>query len=415
MQRWRFTSLIGYVEGALRRALVGALAGVLLAAVTPSSAAFAQEDCGERILVLGAMPLEVQPLLDAASLDPADTVRVGEVSFHLGQLADEQVIVAMTGIGLVNAERVVVTAFEELGCDITAVVFTGVAGSVYRIGDVAIPERWTLDGETWLAADPAMVATARTLVGQVPLASVVPIGDDACVCPGVQTLDTAVALEHQPELFVGGDGISSDTFNGHPLPCVPGGGDVFGCQPCLTPVSTAQDIADFAVNAPDWATPDFFTGFFTPPGETTDSYASQDMESAAAAAATARYGAPFLAVRAASDGQGDPLSLPGFPFQFFAYRHLAGDNAAAVTIAFLEAWPPRGAGGASRGAAGGAGESPGGAGESPGGAGDAAPRPSDDGAPAETLPATGGGAGALGLVVGLAALAGHSVAGRCGR
>jgi hypothetical protein len=166
-------------------------------------------------------------------------------------------------------------------------------------------------------------------------------------------------------------------------------------------VSTAQDIADFAVNAPDWATPDFFTGFFTPPGETTDSYASQDMESAAAAAATARYGAPFLAVRAASDGQGDPLSLPGFPFQFFAYRHLAGDNAAAVTIAFLEAWPPRGAGGAS-----------GAPGEAGVGAGDAAPRPSDDGAPGQTLPATGGGAGALGLVVGLAALAGHSVAGR---
>ncbi|MBW3665267.1 MAG: hypothetical protein KY469_19405 [Actinobacteria bacterium] len=402
MQRRRFTTLIVSVLGTLLGTLVGAL-------VAPSSAAFAQEVCGERILVLGAMPLEVQPLLDAATLDPADTVRVGDATFHLGQLADERVIIAMTGIGLVNAERTVATAFEELGCDITAVVFPGVAGSVHRIGDVAVPERWTLDGgETWLAADPAMVATARTLVGQVALGSVVPIGDDACVCPGVQTLDTTVALEHQPELFVGGDGTSSDTFNGHALPCVPGGGDVFGCQPCLTPVSTAQDVADFAVNAPDWATPEFFTGFFTPPAETTDTYASQDMESAAAAAAAARYGAPFLAVRAASDGQGDPLSLPGFPFQFFAYRHLAGDNAAAVTIAFLEAWPPRGAGGLGDGS----GDAPPGR-TDPDDAGpdrDPAPRPAVDGAPTGTLPATGGGVGAL--AVGLAALASLSAAGR---
>ncbi|MCU1427209.1 MAG: hypothetical protein JWL83_1209, partial [Actinomycetia bacterium] len=38
-----------------------------------------------------------------------------------------------------------------------------------------------------------------------------------------------------------------------------------------------------------------------------------------------------------SDGRGDPLNLPGFPWQFFAYRQLAGNNAAAVTIAFLKA------------------------------------------------------------------------------
>jgi hypothetical protein len=47
---------------------------------------------------------------------------------------------------------------------------------------------------------------------------------------------------------------------------------------------------------------------------------------------------PFLGIRAVSDGQGDPLHLPGFPFQFFVYRQLAGNNAAAVTVAFLRTW-----------------------------------------------------------------------------
>jgi nucleoside phosphorylase len=55
-----------------------------------------------------------------------------------------------------------------------------------------------------------------------------------------------------------------------------------------------------------------------------------------------RYKVPFLGIRAVSDGAGDPLHLPGFPAQFFVYRQLAGNNAAAVTIAFLQVWARRG-------------------------------------------------------------------------
>jgi nucleoside phosphorylase len=52
----------------------------------------------------------------------------------------------------------------------------------------------------------------------------------------------------------------------------------------------------------------------------------------------ASAGVPFLGVRAVSDGGGDPLHLPGFPVQFFAYRQLAGNNAAALTVAILREW-----------------------------------------------------------------------------
>lgn len=77
-----------------------------------------------------------------------------------------------------------------------------------------------------------------------------------------------------------------------------------------------------------------------PPPETTDSFTAQDMETAATAAVADAHGIPFLGIRAVSDGQGDPLKLPGFPWQFFTYRNLAGDNAAAVTLAVLQELPP---------------------------------------------------------------------------
>jgi nucleoside phosphorylase len=50
------------------------------------------------------------------------------------------------------------------------------------------------------------------------------------------------------------------------------------------------------------------------------------------------HGVPFIGFRAISDGTEDPLMLPGFPAQFFVYTQLAADNAAAVTLAFVNAW-----------------------------------------------------------------------------
>jgi nucleoside phosphorylase len=63
---------------------------------------------------------------------------------------------------------------------------------------------------------------------------------------------------------------------------------------------------------------------------------AEDMETAAVAAEAAARSLPFIAFRAVSDGAGDPLGLPGFPAQFFAYYPLAADNAAAAATAFLE-------------------------------------------------------------------------------
>jgi len=62
------------------------------------------------------------------------------------------------------------------------------------------------------------------------------------------------------------------------------------------------------------------------------------METAAVAREAQGRGVPFIAFRAVSDGAGDPLGLPGFPTQFFAYYRLAAHNAAAATTAFVTRW-----------------------------------------------------------------------------
>ena len=60
------------------------------------------------------------------------------------------------------------------------------------------------------------------------------------------------------------------------------------------------------------------------------------METAAIGREATLRGLPFIAFRAGSDGAGDPLGLPGFPAQFYAYYRLAAHNAAIATRAFLE-------------------------------------------------------------------------------
>jgi nucleoside phosphorylase len=296
--------------------------------------------CGHPVLVLAAMPLELYPLLRRASVDPAHVVRVNNRTFYVGRLAGNDVVLAMTGIGLVNAAQTATAAFEHFRCRFTGAVFSGVAGSKSFIGDVNVPQRWTIDkGMSWLPTNAKMLANARALQGtkQFALARDVPIGDAACLCPGVDGA-TPVHLPCQPRLLVGGNGTSADTFGGHAVTCVPGGGDIAGCEPCLAPGSTPTDVANFAANAPSLADPGFFEALLRPPDQTTTTAAAQDEETAAVARVARRYNVPFLGIRAVSDGQGDPLHLPGFPFQFFVYRQLAGNNAAAVTVAFLRTW-----------------------------------------------------------------------------
>ena len=271
-----------------------------------------------RTLVLAAFPAEADAILAHTVLDRSALVVADRRHFYLGSIGGTKVIVAMTGIGLVNATATAQAAFARFGGNaIAAVVFSGVAGGGGRpsIADVVIPARWTLDsGATFHPVDPGMLAAAETL-----------------------TVADLRKARRTPRVWVGGDGSSSDANNGQAFPCIPLGGAVFGCQPRSAPDRSLRYTGNFFQAIGPWLRSGLVSNLKIPL-TTNPAFDATDQETAAAQAVADAHGVPFLGVRGISDGAGDPLLLPGFPFQFFVYRRVAADNAARVTAAFLRHW-----------------------------------------------------------------------------
>lgn len=327
-------------------------AGAVFAVATPALPALAS-GCTPRLLVLSAMPLELDPLLAEATVDPGPPAVLDDRYFVTGTLAGNDVAMGLTGIGPENALATTSAAFAHYQCggttEITGVVFSGTAGGD-EIGDVFIPQRWSSDGSHFFVTDPSMYALAQTAATGVPLEQATPSGDPACVCALSAGLTAPVTVRHVPVVEAGGDGLTTDPFGGRTLPCAPAGTDVFGCVPCREmDQSQLEQAAALAQGTPAFAQPGFFSSYLgtaAPSGR----WVTEDNETAAVAEVAAAHGVPFIGFRAASDGPGnapgtggDPLMLPGFPAQFVVYRQLAADNAAAVTVAFLHAWSGHGA------------------------------------------------------------------------
>jgi hypothetical protein len=266
-------------------------------------------DAPPLLLVLSAMPAEMAPILAQASVDRA--VEIHGRTFSLGTLRGVRVALGLTGIGIENAQAAAREALASLPA--TGVVFSGVAGGPFRIGDVAVPQTWSLSGDGGtgksFAADPTWLSLAGGLT--------TPCYEQ---CTVVQWTGEHVCLDHVPGLVVGGAGQSQEAKSSGD--CDPGGDDVFGCE-----VGTPQGDPE-SCHAGGTATP----------ADDPDAGPSTmvDNETAAVAAEAAARGLPFIAFRSLSDGAGDPLGLPGFPGQFFAYYRLAARNAAATTLAFVE-------------------------------------------------------------------------------
>jgi nucleoside phosphorylase len=313
------------------------LAACLLLAVPAVArpAAARTPACTPRVLVVSAMPLELNPLVEQAQLTGRQT-RQGR-AFYAGRLAGHEVVLTMSGIGTANATATAQAGLSLPGCRFRAALFSGVAGSIHSIGDVIVPRRWTLDeGKTWQAVDPALLRIARGLkAAKLGLTQDVPVGDAACACPGVDAA-TPAHLPTPVQLRVGGQGASTDPFAGRAVPCLPGGGDIAGCEPCLTATGTADNAITFANRVPEAA--DLIAGLIGGQASSTLPVDAFDEETAAVLRVARKHGVPFLGFRGVSDGKGDPLGLPGFPVQFVFYRQLAADNAAAAVIGFLNAW-----------------------------------------------------------------------------
>ncbi len=274
-----------------------------------------------RLAILSAFAPELELL--RARLRAARVHTVQGVTFTTGLLEGKPVVLALSGISMVNAAMNTQLLFDRF--HVTHLVFSGIAGGVnpeLNIGDVSVPERWgqylevvmmreTAPGQYrapdskgafefaphgmmqpravrvqpadgagiqekfWFEADPRMLAVARG-IQSVPLRGC--DHQDRC-------------LDKRPRLVVGGSGVSGQAF---------------------------VDNADFR----RYAFRTFQANVL-------------DMESAACAQVAWRAGVPFIAFRSLSDLAGGG---PG-ENEMNAFLHIAADNAAQVLLAFLRAWP----------------------------------------------------------------------------
>lgn len=286
----------------------------------------------QRTLVLSAFPAEADALLARTTLDQDPSVVVGGHHFYLGTIGGRKAIVAMTGIGMVNATRTAASALDyftpESGISVDAVVFSGVAGGFgrTRIGDVAVPARWTADaGATWHDVDADMLAAANTL------------SVDLMSTGHLRLFD----LKRKPQLFVGGDGSSADNNNGVAFPAIPSiplVGNIFGAQPATAPDFSYRVTGNFLKALWPFLVRGLLSNLTGLMNYVAPAVDAVDQETAAAQQVADEHGIPFLGIRGMSDGPGDPLHLPGYPFTFFVYKQVAADNAAIVTEAFLRCW-----------------------------------------------------------------------------
>lgn len=272
-------------------------------------------DDGERVqrapvAVVSAFPAELAPILEQTQV--VETAHVGRRIFRRGKIGNTDVVLFLTGIGMVNAAEAMQALLAHFA--VRGVVLSGVAGSSERIGDVVVPSVWKLANGLEFPVDAAWQMLAARLGGSLV--------STFARCTEIPDRPSApqVCLQHTPALVVGGVGATSDPFGGQAAPCREDGGDVFGCDVGAIPMRTTRAV----VPVPAVAQTQERTVWV------------EDMETAVVAEAAAAARLPFIAFRAVSDGAGDPLGLPGFPAQFFVYYRLAARNAAAATIAFVK-------------------------------------------------------------------------------
>ena len=260
------------------------------------------------LAVISAYPAELAPI--AAATEIETTVQIDSRPFYVGRLGGVRVMLGLTGIGVLNAATVAESLLARR--DIAGLVMSGTAGTKHHIGDVVLASNLTEpDRKGVFHPNAALVALARRAATALPE----PLDRCTLVPPGSPTADL-VCLLFDPVVVFGGELVSFDPFGDTPAPCVPGGGEILGCE---LPVTAGVAAVDGAILHPRTIT-------------TVD---VEDMESAAVARVAAKRRVPFLAVRAGSDGGGDPRGDRGFPTQFFDYYRLATHNAGDVTRAIV--------------------------------------------------------------------------------
>jgi adenosylhomocysteine nucleosidase len=133
-----------FVIQMIRIFLAGLLSGLIVAVFGCTSTpeiSRAKTDDAPRIAIMSAYEPELKVLLREAQI--SDTYVINGRSYHVGQLAGNQVVLFLSGVSMVNAAMTTQTVLDHFQVD--AIVFSGIAGGVnpaLNIGDVVVPEQW---------------------------------------------------------------------------------------------------------------------------------------------------------------------------------------------------------------------------------------------------------------------------------
>ncbi len=295
---------------------------LLLSACRPAPAKLQSKALDEtpRILVMSAFDAETSALIQRA--EDIITVTAGGRTFTLGRLGGKDVVIAQSGISMVNAAMTTQAAVDYF--NLTAIVFSGIAGGVnpvLHIGDVVVPAEWGQHLESvfarqkgdawdsrpfksdygnfgmifpqpvevlrpgtnstvsdqifWFKSDSSMLKAAEKLIDQVTL--------DRCWLK-IECLST------QPQLVMGRRGVSGPVY---------------------------VDNAAYR----EWLYQNFQAD-------------AVDMETAAVAQVAYMNQLPFLGFRSLSDLAGGSAGSN----EMLVFGNLAANNAAVVVTAFLEIW-----------------------------------------------------------------------------
>jgi nucleoside phosphorylase len=276
------------------------------------------------VAVLSTFPAEGAAVVERATV--TGTTVVNGRTFRFGTLGGAHVIMGLTGIGPVNAGATTSELLDRF--PVSGVIVSAVAGSSVQVGDVRVPARWELADGTSYPVDAHALIVARR-IAQSGVADL-----EQCTTAVGYEDHGQVCFPNPPAIRVGGVGMTSDPFHGTADPCTPNATSLAWLLGC--------DVTDagIAADQPTGAEVEGAGHAGLQPAADA-SPVVEDEETAAIAAEADKRGIPFIAFRGVSDGAPDPLNLPGFPAQFYAYYPISANNAAAATVAFLERFAPR--------------------------------------------------------------------------
>src|SRR5438067_4332511 len=103
-----------------------------------------------------------------------------------------------------------------------------------------------------------MLSVARAVAPGVALERTAPAGDPACACVVDPSAVPIVFMPHKPQVIIGGVGNTTDPVFGRAFPCIPGGGDVFGCSPCRVKGRVVENVLGLVAGLLPFADPTLF-------------------------------------------------------------------------------------------------------------------------------------------------------------